>query len=185
MSHTFSTQPHYAYLYVSIVYILLHVQRCKHALIHSNVSIWLCCSAVNRGAATVLLFSWLHLCLSVRRSTKTRLAVVLTQTSLTAIADAELCLCCCPFFSELRDGQICSITVHHLLYRACLHHGALCLLHPPCLFTDSGGKGLMDRMNRVNQITGRGKTLLGRTVHLSPNLEAGVTSPARICGNLC
>ena len=84
-----------------------------------------------------------------------------------SIADAELCLCCCPFFSELRDRQICSITVHHLPYRACLHHGALCLLHPPCLFTDSGWNGLM---NRMNQITGRGKTLLGRTAHLSPNL---------------
>ena len=130
----------------------------------------------------VTLVSTANLCLSVRRSTKTMLAVGLTQNSLTAIADAELCLCCCPFFSELRDGQICSITVHHLPYRACLHHGALCLLHPPCLFTDSGRKGLMDR---VNQITGREKTLLGRTAHWSPKWETGVTTPARICIHLC
>ena len=117
-----------------------------------------------------------NLCWSVRRSTKTMMAVGLTQNSLSAIADAELCLCCCPFFSELRDGQICSITVHHLPYRACLHHGALCLLHPPCLFTDSGGKGLIGQMN---QITGRWKTLLGSTAHFSPNLETGLTTPAR------
>src|SRR4029434_2668603 len=130
----------------------------------------------------VALVSTANLCLSVRCRTNTMMAVGLTQNSLTDIAEAELCLCCCPFFSELRDVQICSITVHHLRYRACLHHGALCLLHPPCLFTDSGGKGLMDRMN---QITGRGKTLLGRTVLCSPNLEAGATTPARVCGNLC
>ena len=129
----------------------------------------------------VTLVSTANLCLSVRRSTKTMLAVGLTQNSLTAIADAELCLCCCPFFSELRDGQICSITVHHLPYRACLHHGALCLLHPPCLFTDSGWKGLIGRMN---QITGRRKTLLGRTVHFSPNMETGLTSSASICVHL-
>src|SRR4029434_2488427 len=103
------------------------------------------------------------------------MAVGLTQNSLTDIADAKLWMCCCPFFSELRDLQICSITVHHLPYRSCLHHGALCLLHPPCLFTDSGGKGLI---NRMNQITGWGKTLLGRTVELCPKLESGLTTPA-------
>ena len=72
----------------------------------------------------VTLVSTANLCLSVRRSTKTMLAVGLTQNSLNAIADAELWLYCCPFFGELRDRQICSITVYHLPYRACLHHGA-------------------------------------------------------------